>query len=77
MTDCFVAAREFAKAASGEDRRVSRLEILVNNQATVVDESVAMNRMEHIFIHVPVAGCDEDPAFNFHFILLSLFLLLD
>ena len=77
LTKSFVSSREFTDATSSEDGRVSSLEVLVNNQSAIVNETVVVNRGEHILVDISMSGSNQDSALNLLLILLSLLLLFD
>lgn len=59
LTNCLVATRELTETTSSKDRWISCLEVLVDNQATIVDKTIVVNGMEDILIDILVARCDK------------------
>lgn len=52
------------------------MEVLVNNEPTIVDQAIIVDGEENILVYVSVASCDEDPCFDLELVLLSLLPLL-
>jgi len=76
LAESLVSAREFTETSSCKDRRISGLEVLVNDKSSIINESIVMNSKEHILVDVSVSSCDQDTTINLFFVLLSpLFLL--
>jgi len=76
LAQSLVPVRELAKAASCKDGRISRLEVSVDNQATIVDKTVVMDALEDIRVDVAVAASHKDAGLQLELVLLSALLLL-
>jgi len=53
------------------------LEVLVNNQSSIINKTVVVNRGEHVLVDISMSCGNQDSTFNLFFILLSLLLLFN
>lgn len=77
LTESLVSSGEFTDATSSEDGRISGLEVLVNNQSSIVNETVVVDGSEYVLVDISMSGGNQDSALNLFFVLLSLLLLFD
>lgn len=53
------------------------MEVLVNNQSSIVNETVVVDGSEYVLVDISMSGGNQDSALNLFFVLLSLLLLFD
>lgn len=73
---CHVSVGEFTQTSSGEDRGIGSLEALVNNETSIIHQSIVVDTLEDILVHVFMATGHQDSTSNFLLILFTLLLLL-
>jgi hypothetical protein len=54
---------------------VSGLKVLVDDESSVVDETIIVNRLENIVVDISVSASDQNAALDFQFILFAFLLL--
>lgn len=75
LAERLVTVGEFAKASSGKNGGICGLEVAVDDQTAVVDESIVMDALEHILIYIAMSARDEYSALDFELVLLPLLFL--
>jgi hypothetical protein len=53
---------------------ISGLKVLVDDESSVVDEPIIVNRLENIVVDISVSASDQNAALDFQFILFAFFL---
>jgi len=54
---------------------ISGLKVLVDDESSVVDEPIIVNRLENIVVDISVSASDQNAALDFQFILFAFLLL--
>ena len=62
LAQSFVPVRELTKTSSGKDRRISRLEMSVDDQTTIVNKAVVVDALEDIGIDITMTTGDENTS---------------
>jgi len=69
-----VLVAELAETAGREDTSICGLEVLVNNETTVVDQAIVVNGAEHILVDVAMATSYQKAALKLHFVSFAFLL---
>lgn len=67
-----VSLTEFADLSTCKNFLFSRLEVRLDNQSPIVDQSIFVNNIENLTIDVDESASDEETRWGFNLYILSL-----
>ena len=74
LTQRCISSTELTKTTRSEYGGVGRLEVLIDNKTTIINETVVMDGVENVIIDISMPCRYQNAALDLSFVLLSLFL---